>query len=176
MCQNGENERERAGQILTADERGYTQIIGEETATAVKRASLASRTLRYKPSRMNLAIVFCNPESAFICGCIGPARSRSLLQLSGALIGDHQKRYYKPVVLTYAQSRKREQQKMKLTNILGQTNRSFASVFLAFSLFSFLFPHKANQVQQNHQVNLRTTEQATQAEPADDGSQYEWFY
>jgi hypothetical protein len=65
---------------------------------------------------------------------------------------------------------------MKLANILGQTNRSFASVFLAFSLFGFLFPHHANQVKQNHQVNLTTTEQATQQEPADDGSQYEWFY
>jgi hypothetical protein len=65
---------------------------------------------------------------------------------------------------------------MKLTNILGQTNRSFASVFLAFGLFGFLFPHPANQVKQHHQVNLTTTEQVTQQEPADDGSQYEWFY
>jgi hypothetical protein len=63
---------------------------------------------------------------------------------------------------------------MKLTNILGQTNRSFASVFVAFSLFGFLFPHHANQVKQNHKVNLITTEQATQQEPADDGSQYAW--
>ena len=39
---------------------------------------------------------------------------------------------------------------MKLTNFLGQTNRSFASVFLALSLFGFLFPHHANQVKQNH--------------------------
>jgi hypothetical protein len=66
--------------------------------------------------------------------------------------------------------------KMKLTNVLAQTNRSFASVFLAFSLFGFLFPHKADQVKQNHQVNLTTTEQTAQPEPADDGSQYEWFY
>ena len=70
----------------------------------------------------------------------------------------------------------RGNKKMKLTNILGQTNRSFASVFLAFSLFGFLFPHQANQVKQNHHVNLITTEQATQQEPADDGSVYEWFY
>ena len=70
----------------------------------------------------------------------------------------------------------RGDKEMKLTNILGQTNRSFASVFLAFSLFGFLFPHHANQVIQNHQVNLTTTEQATQQEPADDGSVYEWFY
>jgi hypothetical protein len=65
---------------------------------------------------------------------------------------------------------------MKLTNILRQTNRSFASVFLAFSLFGFLFPHKADLIRQNHHVNLNTTEQAAQPEPADDGSQYEWFY
>jgi len=65
---------------------------------------------------------------------------------------------------------------MKLRNILAQTNRSFASVFLAFSLFGFLFPHKADQVKQNHRVNLTTTEQAAQPEAAGDGSQYEWFY
>jgi hypothetical protein len=65
---------------------------------------------------------------------------------------------------------------MKLTNILGQTNRSFASIFLAFNLFGFLFPHHANQIKQNHHPNLTTAEQATQPEPADDGSQYEWFY
>jgi hypothetical protein len=47
---------------------------------------------------------------------------------------------------------------------------------LAFGMFGFLFPHQANQVKQNHQVNLITTEQATQQEPADDGSVYEWFY
>ncbi len=65
---------------------------------------------------------------------------------------------------------------MKLTNILGQTNRSFASVFLAFSLFGFLFPHQANQVKENHQVHLTRTEQVPKQEPADDGSVYEWFY
>jgi hypothetical protein len=65
---------------------------------------------------------------------------------------------------------------MKLTNVLAQTNRSFASVFLAFSLLGFLFPHQADQVKQNHQVNLRAAEQTAQPEPADDGSQYEWFY
>ena len=58
---------------------------------------------------------------------------------------------------------------MKLTNILGQTNRSFASVFLAFGLFGFLFPHHANQVKENHQVHLTTSEQVPQPEPADDG-------
>jgi hypothetical protein len=33
-----------------------------------------------------------------------------------------------------------------------------------------------NQEKPNHQVNLRTSEQVTDREPADDGSQYEWFY
>lgn len=67
---------------------------------------------------------------------------------------------------------------MKLTNFLGQTNRSFASVFLALGIFGFLFPHHNNQVKQNHQVNLITSEQTTQhqQQPADDGSVYEWFY
>jgi hypothetical protein len=72
--------------------------------------------------------------------------------------------------------KKEATKKMKLTDILRQTNRSFASVFLAFSLFGFLFPHQTKPVKQNHRINLITTEQATQPEPADDGSQYEWFY
>jgi hypothetical protein len=33
-----------------------------------------------------------------------------------------------------------------------------------------------NQEKPHHQVNLRASEQATDPEPADDGSQYEWFY
>jgi hypothetical protein len=66
---------------------------------------------------------------------------------------------------------------MKLLNFVRHTHQSFASVFLAFSLFGFLFPHHVSQVKPNHQVNLRTSEQAaTQQEPADDGSQYEWWY
>jgi hypothetical protein len=65
---------------------------------------------------------------------------------------------------------------MKLTSILGQANRSFASVFLAFSLFGFLFPHHANQVTRNHKVNLTTTEQAAHQQSDDDSEPYEWFY
>jgi hypothetical protein len=65
---------------------------------------------------------------------------------------------------------------MKLPNFIRDYHRSFASVFLAFSLFGFLFPHHPNQVTQNHQVNLKTSEQTTTQEPADDGSVYEWFY
>ncbi|HYZ75716.1 MAG TPA: hypothetical protein VE641_21745 [Chthoniobacterales bacterium] len=66
--------------------------------------------------------------------------------------------------------------RFRLARYLTASSRSFASVFLAFSLFGFLFPHKADQIKQNHHVNLITTEQAAQPEPADDGSVYEWFY
>jgi hypothetical protein len=62
------------------------------------------------------------------------------------------------------------------SNIISKSRQTFASVFLAFSLFGFLFPHHKNQVKPNHQVNVRTSEQATDREPADDGSVYEWFY
>ncbi|MBV8213938.1 MAG: hypothetical protein JOZ08_12050 [Verrucomicrobia bacterium] len=65
---------------------------------------------------------------------------------------------------------------MKLTSVLGQANRSFASVFLAFSIFGFLFPHQANQTNQNHHVNLTTTEQATHQQNDDDAEPSEWFY
>lgn len=64
---------------------------------------------------------------------------------------------------------------MPLVRILiSKSHQSFASVFLAFSVFAFLFPHQTNQVKPNHQVNLSTSEQATDREPADDGSLYEW--
>jgi hypothetical protein len=65
---------------------------------------------------------------------------------------------------------------MKLSSLISNSHQSFASVFLAFSLFGFLFPHQTKEVKPNHQVNLRTSEQATDREPADDGSQYEWWY
>jgi hypothetical protein len=66
--------------------------------------------------------------------------------------------------------------KTKLSNLFSKAHQSFASIFLAFSLFGFLFPHQTNQVKPNHQVNLRASEQTTEREPADDGSEYEWFY
>jgi peptidase E len=65
---------------------------------------------------------------------------------------------------------------MKLSSLISKSHHSFASVLLAFSLFGFLFPHQTKQVKPNHQVNLRTSEPATDREPADDGSDYEWFY
>ena len=47
---------------------------------------------------------------------------------------------------------------MKLSSLVSKSHQSFASVFLAFSLFGFLFP-QTNQVKSNHQVNLRASEQ-----------------
>jgi hypothetical protein len=66
---------------------------------------------------------------------------------------------------------------MKLTNLIQQSNRSFASVFLAFSLFGFLFPHHANQVTGRHQVNLQQSEQKANQQTNDwTDPTYEWFY
>jgi hypothetical protein len=48
---------------------------------------------------------------------------------------------------------------MKLPSLVSKSHQAFASVFLAFSLFGFVFPHHATRVKQNHQVNLRTSEQ-----------------
>jgi hypothetical protein len=70
----------------------------------------------------------------------------------------------------------RSSMQTKLSSLISNAHRSFANVFLAFSLFGFLFPDHRNQVKSNHQPNLKTTEQATDREPADDGSVYEWFY
>ena len=75
-----------------------------------------------------------------------------------------------------ADVKKEATKEMELTNILGQTKRLFASVFLAFSLCGIAFAHQTKQVKQKHRVNLITAQQATQQEPADDGSRYEWFY
>jgi hypothetical protein len=65
---------------------------------------------------------------------------------------------------------------MKLPNFIRHSQQSFASVFLAFSLFGFFFPHHTNQVKGNHQVNLRTSEQTTTEKVDDDGPEYRWFY
>ena len=66
--------------------------------------------------------------------------------------------------------------KTKISNLIIKSHQSFASIFLAFSMFGFLFPHHTNQAKPNHQVDLTTSGQSTDPEPADDGSQYEWFY
>ena len=48
---------------------------------------------------------------------------------------------------------------MKLSSLISNSHQSFASAFLAFSLFGFLFPHQTKEVKPNHQVNLRMSEQ-----------------
>ena len=66
---------------------------------------------------------------------------------------------------------------MKLTNLIQKPNRYFASVFLAFSLFGFLFPHHTNQVNGRHQVNLQQSEQKANQQTDDSAEPtYEWFY
>jgi hypothetical protein len=56
---------------------------------------------------------------------------------------------------------------MKLTNLASKSHQSFASVFLAFSLFGFLFPHHVTGVKQTHQVNLKASEQTGQTKRAE---------
>jgi len=65
---------------------------------------------------------------------------------------------------------------MKLSSFISHSHQTFASVFVAFSLFGFLFPHHATQVRQNHQVQLRTAEQTSQTQADDSDPGYEWFY
>ena len=65
---------------------------------------------------------------------------------------------------------------MKLTTLIQQSNRSFASVFLAFSLFGFLFPHNAKVMTERHQANLRIIEQTSKSNTDDLSPEYEWFY
>ena len=48
---------------------------------------------------------------------------------------------------------------MSLPNLVSKSHQTFASFFLAFSLFGFLFPHHTNRVKWNHQVNPRRSEQ-----------------
>jgi hypothetical protein len=51
---------------------------------------------------------------------------------------------------------------MKIINLVSKSHQSFASVFLAFSLFGFVFPHHVTGVKQTHQVNLKASEQTGQ--------------
>ena len=55
---------------------------------------------------------------------------------------------------------------MKLSSLISKSHQSFASVFLAFSLFGFLFPHQTKEVKPNHQVNMRTSEQPANSRAA----------
>jgi hypothetical protein len=65
---------------------------------------------------------------------------------------------------------------MKLPNLVSKSHQAFASVFLAFSLFGFVFPHHATRVKQTHQVNLKASEQTWQTKTGDSIPQYQWFY
>jgi len=47
---------------------------------------------------------------------------------------------------------------MKHSNLVSKSHQAFASVFLAFSLFGFIFPHHATRVKQTHQVDLKASE------------------
>jgi hypothetical protein len=48
---------------------------------------------------------------------------------------------------------------MKLPNLVSKSHQSFASVFLAFSLFGFVFPHHATRVKQAPSASLRVSRQ-----------------
>lgn len=65
---------------------------------------------------------------------------------------------------------------MKLVNLISNYHQTFASVFLAFSLFGFLFPHHATSMKPTHQVNLKASEQTWQTKTYDYDPQYEWSY
>jgi hypothetical protein len=61
---------------------------------------------------------------------------------------------------------------MKLPNLVSKSRQAFASVFLAFTLFGFVFPHHATSVKQTHQVNLKASEQTGQTKTDDSEPRY----
>ena len=61
---------------------------------------------------------------------------------------------------------------MKLSNSISKSHQTFASVFLAFSLFGFHFSHHAAGGKQHHQVNLKATEQTGQTKTNDSEPRY----
>jgi hypothetical protein len=61
---------------------------------------------------------------------------------------------------------------MKLSNLVKQPHQTFASVFLAFSLFGFLSPHHDNRTANvRHHVNMI---QPSAVQPQDDWS-HGWY-
>ena len=56
---------------------------------------------------------------------------------------------------------------MKLSNLVSKSHQAFASVFLAFSLFGFLFPHHGNEVKRDQLANVRSSEQISQTKRAE---------
>jgi hypothetical protein len=65
---------------------------------------------------------------------------------------------------------------MKFLNSISKSHQTFASVFLAFSLFGFLLPHHGNEVKRHQLANVRTSEQISQTKTDDSIPQYQWFY
>jgi hypothetical protein len=61
---------------------------------------------------------------------------------------------------------------MKFSNSISNSHQTFASVFLAFSLFGFRFPHHPIGAKQNHQVNLKTSEQTGHTKTNDSEPRY----
>jgi hypothetical protein len=55
---------------------------------------------------------------------------------------------------------------MKLPNLVSKSHQTFASVFLVFGLFGFLFPHHVTRVKQTRQVNLKASERTWQTATA----------
>ncbi|MGA8655780.1 MAG: hypothetical protein WB586_06485 [Chthoniobacterales bacterium] len=51
---------------------------------------------------------------------------------------------------------------MKLLKLIRQPNQTFASVFLAFSLFGFFHPHHANSANKRYHVHLVNPSQVQQ--------------
>ena len=65
---------------------------------------------------------------------------------------------------------------MKLSNLATQSYRSFASVFLAFSLFGFVFAHQTHPTGEHHPVNQKMSLQTSKPETNTTDPGYEWFY
>jgi len=48
---------------------------------------------------------------------------------------------------------------MKLSNLISKVHQTFARVFLGFNLWDSVFPHRPSKLKQNHQLNLKNSDQ-----------------
>ena len=48
---------------------------------------------------------------------------------------------------------------MKFSNLISKLHHTFARVFLGFNLWNSVFPHHATKLKQNHQMNLKNSDQ-----------------
>ena len=48
---------------------------------------------------------------------------------------------------------------MKFSNLISRLHHTFARVFLGFNLWNSVFPHHATKLKQNHQMNLKNSDQ-----------------